>query len=608
MRCLQGFAMGALAVAVASCLPAFAGEDQPRTYVVAQRHPAASDGNPGTPAEPFKTISRAARTVKPGDTVLIDDGVYRESVAVKAGGREQAPVVFQAAPMASVVVTGAEQVSDWRREKGEANIYSTPWPYQYLGWTKRKAHPDDDYHLMIGRAEQIHVDNYPLVQVLARDKLSRGTFYVDLAARRLYVYDRPGQDLSQAGSVVEASVRPVLWECSGPHVRLRGVRFRFAASAAQQPAVDIRGDFDVMEDCTVEQVNGEGAYFQGRGIVVRRCVFRDNGCAGFAARVSDFLMTGCVGENNNVKNWNRGWEAVDKLVLSRNAVIEHSVFRNNRGVGLWFDIGNENCTVRNCLILNNEDAGIFYEISYGLHAHDNVIIGNGLAPRPPAWGGNGGIALSSSPHCLVERNLLIANKEGLQFREQQRTTPRIGDRAQTEYAVWNHDNVVRNNLIACNRDVQTAGWFALDDGSHWPRSLQEKKPGKPASPPPRPPQGGESDRLLARPAGLCLEALRLDLRHNLYCLKPGQRFYQWGCLWAPHESYTTVAEVNRRLDQETGSRIAEVAFADWTTLDLRVPADSPILKMDCYPRGRVPGVRLGIIGEPASRKGLASPQ
>ena len=46
---------------------------------------------------------------------------------------------------------------------------------------------------------------------------------------------------------------------------------------------------------------------------------------------------------------------------------------------IWFDIGDENATVRNCLIADNEDAGIFYEISYGLNAHDNVIVGNGFA-------------------------------------------------------------------------------------------------------------------------------------------------------------------------------------------------------------------------------------
>jgi PKD domain/Right handed beta helix region/Protein of unknown function (DUF1565) len=38
--------------------------------------PTGSDSNPGTEALPFKTIQRAADTVDPGDTVIVEDGVY----------------------------------------------------------------------------------------------------------------------------------------------------------------------------------------------------------------------------------------------------------------------------------------------------------------------------------------------------------------------------------------------------------------------------------------------------------------------------------------------------------------------------------------------------
>jgi hypothetical protein len=580
---------------IASNLLAAPEKGEARVYVVAQNHPAAKDDNPGTPAKPLKTISRAATLVKPGDRVTIGDGVYRESVVIKASGTRESPIVFEAAPLAAVVVTGADVVTDLRREEGEENIYSTPWPHEFLGWTKRRAHPDDEYHRMIGRAEQVHIDRYPLLQVLARDKLSRGTFFVDQPGKRLYFCDRSGQDILKAQSTVEASTRSVLWKCTGAHVRLRGVRFRYSANAAQQAAVEIGGDGDVMEDCVVERLNAAGALFRGAGIVARRCVFRDNGETGFGVHATDFLMSECVCENNNVKNWDRGWEAVDKVVLSRNAVFERCTFRDNRGCGLWFDIGNEDCTVRNCLLLNNEDAGIFYEISYGLHTHDNVIVGNGLAPRAEAWGANGGIALSSSPGCRVERNLLIANREGFQFREQARATPRIGGPEKTEVAVWNHDSTIRNNVIACNRDVQTAGWFGLADASFWPRAMQDKKLGKPVPAAKPLPAGTDVDRLSARPAGLSLETLRLDLADNLYAMKPGQRLVQWGCTWEKHENYSTIEEANRSLNLESGSRVADVEFADWNALDLRVPADSPILKMGCYPKGDVPGVRLGVI-------------
>ena len=567
----------------------------PAAYVVAQLHPAASDDNPGSADKPFKTIGAAVKNVKPGDTVVIETGVYREFVKIETSGTVKQPITFRAAPMARVEVTGAERLTDWRREEGTAEVFSSLWPYEYTGWSSRRTQPNDDYHVMIGRAEQVHVDNYPLLQVLDRQHLARGTFYADLANRRLYLHDRNGMDIIKQRSVVEASVRQQVWVCKANYVHTRGLRFRYAANTAQMGAVSIEGDYNVLEDCLVEHLNGSGAVFVGTGLVARRCVFRDNGWTGFDVGLGhDFLMTECVCENNNTKNWNRGWGAVNKLVLCRKAVIEKSIFRNNRGNGLWFDIGNEDCVIRNCLIMDNEDAGIFYEISYGMHAHDNVIIGNGFAPRFGAWGANGGIAISSSPYCLVERNLLIANKEGFQFREQGRTTNTIGDATNRQYAVWNHDNVIRNNVIAYNRDAQVVAWIATGDGRLWPRNRWEEMVGKPAPPHVQRPTGQALNRLEKAPEGMALEDLAFTMQGNLFALKPGQHLYQWGCAWDPHEFYGTIPAVNQALTLEQGSRVAEVEFADWAALDLRVPADSPLREMKCYPQGEVPGVRLGV--------------
>ena len=56
--------------------------------------PAGSDKNPGSAKAPFATIARAARAVKPGDTVKIGPGVYREQVTFRKSGKKGAPVTF----------------------------------------------------------------------------------------------------------------------------------------------------------------------------------------------------------------------------------------------------------------------------------------------------------------------------------------------------------------------------------------------------------------------------------------------------------------------------------------------------------------------------------
>jgi len=173
--------------------------------------------------------------------------------------------------------------------------------------------------------------------------------------------DAPGTAERPWKTIAKAAVRQAVLRVDGDHVRVRGLHFRYAANMAQHGAVVLAGRHDTLEDCVIEAMNAEGATFTGEDAVVRRCTFRDNGQVGFGANGAHrLLFTQCLIENNNTKGFDRGWEAGgDKLVLCRDVVLEQSRFLRNRGSGIWFDIGNENCTVRNCLIAYNEDAGIF---------------------------------------------------------------------------------------------------------------------------------------------------------------------------------------------------------------------------------------------------------
>jgi len=522
--------------------------------------------------EQARTIGQAAALAEPGDTVIIHGGIYREAVVIEKSGLPDNAITFQAAAGAGVIMTGADHISEWTEVKGDDRIYSTPWPHKFITWNQNNTHPDDDYHRLIGRCEQVFINGYSLRQVLERDKLARGTFYADLNGKRLYVWNYDNQDVSSGKVTVEASVRDRILTVKGDYVTIKGIRFRYAANRAQRGAVEFSGNHLSVEDCFFEYTNAGGAAFGGEDVTVRRCTFQYNGQLGFGAvRSHGLRMTGCTVRNNNIKGFNRGWEAGgNKICLTRGVVLENSTFTENRGNGIWFDIGNEDCTVRNCLIAFNEDAGIFYEISYGLHAHDNVIVGNGLADTAGAWGASAGISISSSPDCLIERNLLVGNKEGFNFREQTRSTPRIDDRKSVP--VWNHDHIIRNNVIALNRDAQTWGWFDIPDNRHWPA------------------KAGDSNA-----DGLSLEKLALTLRDNLYFAAPGAELFNWGVAWKENKRYQSLEQVQEELGLEQGSMLTEFTVNDFSALDFRVPADSPAVKMRCYPQGKIPGVQLGIL-------------
>jgi len=565
-------------------------------YVVAQNDSRASDDGPGSSDSPWKTMAKAANVVTAGDTVVVRGGIYRESVVVKTSGTAQQPIRFTAAPGERVVLTGADRLKHWTRSNTDRPIYSVEWPHKFIGWQKTMTHPSDNYHAVIGRCEQVFVSGYALRQVLSREQLAPGAFFADVEHKQLFVWDSANRDVNKLE--VEASTRPEIFHAKGDHVELRGFRFRYAANAAQQGAVLLSGQHDVMEDCLIEKTNGSGADFSGQDIVVRRCAFRQNGQLGFAAnRAHRLLFAECAVEENNVKNFSRNWEAGgDKLCLCRGAVIETSRFLRNRGSGIWFDIGNEQCEVRNCLIADNEDAGIFCEISYRLRAHDNVIVGNGFASTPGAWGAQAAICLSSSPYCLVERNLMVGNREGFNFREQLRTTPTVDNDA--EQPVWNHDENVRNNIIAWNRDAQVRGWFDVDDDRHWPANHPRAK-GRAGAKRERP-SADLADEYRARkntnqPRDLTLEKLKLSFENNVYFAAAGQNFWVWGTGWHEHASYDMVEDLQKALGMERGGRVFAPKFADLLSFDFRLSQIEATALGNCLPQGAVPGAKLGVL-------------
>lgn len=560
----------------------------------------------GAAEDPFPTIDIAAKAAAAGDTVVVRSGIYREAVDVAASGTPAAPILFESAPGARVVVTGAVRLTDWRKEAGDGGVYSTDWPYSFLNDSPLHAHPGDAVDALVGRCEQVFVDGYRLRQVLNVSQVSPGSFFVDLTGKRLYAASSDFADLSARGFAahdVEASALPLVWHCRGDYVDVKGITFRYAANRAQTGAVALEGRGDIVQDCVFEETNGAGAAFLGPDQTAIGCAFRDNGQQGFTGRRADRLvMRGCTIENNNVKNFPRGWEAGgDKISLSRGVVIESSQFIRNRGVGIWFDIGNEDCEIRNCYIAGNENAGIFYEISYGLHAHDNVIVGNGLKypETGPHWGADAGIVLSSSPGCTVERNLIIGNRDGFDFREGSRTTLRIGHSRDYQEAVWSHDETVAHNILAFNTEAQVWGWFGSDDRRYWPLSMQM------AGQPPVKPLDANNDiaaKYQAGPqaggaaaAGLTLEKLAIAMHDNYYAASDSGAVFHWGAPWARHASYATPDQVHRQLGQETGSVIGPLTFGDPWSADYRIPRSSSAFLRQCCPVGDVPGATLGFV-------------
>lgn len=96
--------------------PAILFEKAPAIYYVS---PEGSDSNPGSLSAPFRTIQRGADVARPGDTVIVRDGLYTDTdldgtlVYLKRGGAPGALITFKSENKWGAVLDGLENSSKY---------------------------------------------------------------------------------------------------------------------------------------------------------------------------------------------------------------------------------------------------------------------------------------------------------------------------------------------------------------------------------------------------------------------------------------------------------------------------------------------------------------
>ena len=197
--------------------------DYQTSYHVACRDPRASDANPGMRERPLRTIGRAAEILQPGEKVIVHEGVYRECVSPRRGGKgPREMIAYEAAAGQRVVVTGAVA---WRPRcqpsSGWESPVKTAWmadlPAEtfagYNPFLARNIHEEfviyrnmDDAAKYLLRRGQVFVDGKPLQQVFRYAELARrdGVFWVEEPGLRIH-FRLPGDaDPRQAAMEITA--------------------------------------------------------------------------------------------------------------------------------------------------------------------------------------------------------------------------------------------------------------------------------------------------------------------------------------------------------------------------------------------------------------------
>ena len=253
--------------------------------------------------------------------------------------------------------------------------------------------------------ESVFIDDKPLLQVLSKDRLGSNRFYFDYADAKIYLADDP------RGRKVEATVAAFAFESMASDVLIRNITVEKYASAAQKGAIHAREATDwTMENCEVRWNSGAGISI-GTGGRVRDCNIHHNGQIGIEGDGRNIGIESNSIWSNNIYGFDFLWEAGGVKIASSDGV----TFRGNHvydniGPGLWCDIDCRNVVYDGNIVENNQDAGIFHEISFSAVIRNNVVRHNGSGRRRWFWGAE--ITIAASQDVEVSNNTLTVAAGG----------------------------------------------------------------------------------------------------------------------------------------------------------------------------------------------------
>ncbi len=87
----------------------------------------ASDSGTGDELHPFFTLNKAASVARAGDTVIVHNGIYRETLRPSASGTAGNPITFKAADGEKPVISTLEPIGEPDETEGYMSVYTPGW-------------------------------------------------------------------------------------------------------------------------------------------------------------------------------------------------------------------------------------------------------------------------------------------------------------------------------------------------------------------------------------------------------------------------------------------------------------------------------------------------
>ena len=359
-----------------------------------------NDGNDGAADKPYRTISAASWVARPGDTITVHEGTYRERVTPPRGGESDAKrIVFQAAPGEQAVIKGSEVVRDWKPFL--PGVWKVTLPNSFFGrynpykdliagdWFAERGRPHHTGEVYLNGKSLW--ETHLLERVLnpqpfldGRDREgSTWTWFCESDDKNTYIYAN-FHDQNPNEALVEINVRDSCFYPDQPgrdYITVRGFHMSQAATQWAAP--------------TAEQIGLIGTHWS-KGWIIENNVISDSKCSGIT--LGKDRRTG-----HNV--WSK--DPSKDGAIHYNEVIERALAAG------WSRENIGSHIVRNNTIFNCEQTGICGSLGAVFSQITSNHIYNIWAKRQFTGAEMGGIKLHAAIDVLIKNNRIHNAGRGL---------------------------------------------------------------------------------------------------------------------------------------------------------------------------------------------------
>lgn len=382
-----------------------------------------------------------------GTTYLIAAGTHRlQTVSPKTGDKfmgQTGAIMSGARLLTSFTLSGSRWYASGQTQEG-------PRRTECESGAPRCGYPED-----------LFINGVPLFHVGTLSAVGPGEWYFDYAADRIYLYDNP------AGKKVETSVVPTAFRNTADNVTIENLIIEMHANQAQIGAIngDSRAGWTI-KNSEIRLNHGTGLRMSNSSLVENNKINTNGqlGVAGWIANNSQVINNEIA--YNNFAHYDAAWEGGGtKWVHSDGLLVKGNYSHENRGPGLWTDIGNINITYDGNRVENNfGQAGIFHEISCGAVIKNNIVKGNGKGYGTNYLSYDSGILISTSKNVEVYNNYVeVDNAHGIGMMNQDRgpeVDPKCG-------ALVTTNNKVHDNSVYYMNNGKSGGAASFNPASMW---------------------------------------------------------------------------------------------------------------------------------------------